>query len=71
MEIKDELRIVKNFLSHMPKTYRKRSMNFVVVKDILMRGTSTAGMGSCCKKCLELGIDPYGYDLEPEKDGDE
>ena len=59
----DELRIVKNFLGMMPKTYRKRSMNFVVVRDILMTGTSKMGRTSCCEKCTELGINPYGYEI--------
>lgn len=63
----DELRIVKNFINAMPKVYRKRNMNFVIIKDILLTGTSTSGMTSCCRKCSELGINPYGCTLEVGK----
>ncbi len=64
LKIADELKIVENFINMMPKVYRQRNANHVVVRNILMNGTSTAGMTSCCVKCMELGIDPYGYDLE-------
>ena len=57
----DELRIIRNFLSNMTKTYRRLTMNWVVVRDILMTGTSTAGSTSCIAKCRDLNIDPYGY----------
>ena len=69
MNKSDELRILKNFLGNMTKAYRQRNMNWVVVQDILMKGTSTAGRTSCCEKCTELGIDPWGYSLESEDDG--
>lgn len=59
-----ELRLLKNYLYHKPKTYRQRNQNFVVVRDLLMSGTSHAGMTSCVMKCHELGIDPYGYELK-------
>jgi len=62
----DELRIVKNFLHCMKKAYRQRSQNWMVVRDILMNGTSTSGMTSCITKCRELGIDPYEYSLISE-----
>ena len=58
MKKNDELRIVKNFLDNMPKTYRRRNANWSVVQDILMQGTRTAGHTSCCEKCRELGIAP-------------
>ena len=61
-----ELNILRNFIGMMPKTYRNRNQNWVAVRDILMSGTSTAGMTSCIKKCRDLGIDPYGYTLEQE-----
>ncbi len=62
-----ELNILRNFTWKMPKTYRNRNQNWVVVRDILMSGTSTAGMTSCIAKCRDLGIDPYGYKLEVVK----
>lgn len=68
MNKNNELRILKNFLYCMPKIYARRNANYCIVRDILMQGTSTAGMTSCIAKCRELGIDPYGYNLEPEKD---
>jgi len=64
MNSHDELRIVKNFIASMPKTYRKRTINRTIVRDILMRGTSTAGSTSCGMKCIELGIDPYTYVID-------
>jgi hypothetical protein len=60
----EELRILKNFLSCMTKAYRQRTQNWEVVKDILLNRTSTAGQTSCISKCINLGIDPYTYDLE-------
>jgi len=63
MDRANDLRIIRNFLEHMPKVYRLRNSNWVVVRDILMNGTSTSGCTSCCEKCRELGIDPYGYKL--------
>jgi hypothetical protein len=62
----DELRIIKNFLDMMPKTYRKRNHNWVVISHILLYRTSTSGCTSSCDKCRQLGIDPYGYSLESE-----
>lgn len=62
----NELRILRNFLDHMTKVYRQRHSNWVVVRDILMNGTSTAGRTSCITKCIELGIDPYGHTLDSE-----
>ena len=59
-----ELRILRNYLMMMPKAYRKRTVNWLVVRDILMRGTRTEGMTSCISKCIELGIDHSGYDLK-------
>jgi len=60
----NELNILKNFLSMMPKVYRERNTNWIVVRDILLDGTSTAGRTSCIAKCRELGIDPCGHTLE-------
>lgn len=60
----DEIRLLKNYLSNMPKVYSARNQNWVVVRDLLMQGTSTAGMTSCIAKCRELGIDPYGHNLK-------
>ena len=56
-----ELRTLDNFIWHMPKVYRLRHMNYSVVHDILMQGTSTSGMTSCINKCVDLGIKPYDY----------
>ena len=60
----DEIRLLKNYLSHMPKVYGQRNYNWCVVRDLIMSGTSHAGMTSCIMKCHELGIDPYRYDLK-------
>lgn len=63
-DVELEIRLLKNYLSNMPKVYRFRNQNWVVVRDLLMTGTSHAGQTSCIMKCRELGIDPYGYDLK-------
>lgn len=60
----NELNTIKNVLRIMPKTYRKKSMNWVIVQDILMSSTSFAGSTSSIRKCIELGIDPDSYTLE-------
>lgn len=58
-----QLDILKNYIQMMPKVYRKRNRNSIVVRDILMYRTSTAGHTSCIRKCIELGIDPDGYNF--------
>lgn len=63
-DVEYELRLLKSYLYHKPKTYRQRNTNWVIVRDLLMANTSHAGMTSCIMKCHELGIDPYGYDLK-------
>lgn len=63
MSIDDEIRVLENFISMMPKSYRKRNHNWVVVQDIIMDRTRTAGCTSCMDECRRLGIDPYGYAL--------
>jgi hypothetical protein len=61
-----EYRLLKNFIFHMPKAYRNRNQNWVVVKDFLQCGTSEGGATSCIRKCRLLGIDPDGYTLARE-----
>lgn len=63
MSKEEELRILNNFINMMPKTYRKRNINRVVVRDLLMSGTSKMGSTSCTKKCIELGIKPDEYEF--------
>jgi hypothetical protein len=59
----NELLILENFIYNMPDKYRTYNRNYQIVGDILLRGTSTSGMTSCCEKCIELGIDPYSYSI--------
>lgn len=66
MHSDDELRILNNYISSMPKVYRKRNDNATVVHDILLMGTSMAGRTSCIIKCGELGINPYSHELKVE-----
>jgi len=68
MNKETELRILRNFIRNMPKVYRQRNMNWVIVMDLLMQGTSTSGGSSCMSKCRELGMNPYGYRLEDNYD---
>lgn len=65
----DELRILNNFIENMPKVYRQRNVNWIVVQDILLNGTYTAGSTSCIAKCYELGIVPWGYDFKEGNNG--
>lgn len=59
-----ELGILKNFIRMMPKVYRKRTRNWLVVRDILLSDTQTAGSTSCYAKCMELGIKADSYSLD-------
>ena len=68
MSVEDELRVLRNFIGMLPKTYRKRTSNWVIVRDIIMFRTSTAGCTSCMEECGRLGIDPNGYTLGGEHD---
>lgn len=63
MQADEELRILKNYISNMPKVYRKRNCNWVIVQELIMIGTSKAGMTSSIEECYRLGIDPYGHSL--------
>jgi hypothetical protein len=63
-DTENELRLLKNYLHNKSKAYRQRNANYVIVRDLLMANTSHAGMTSCIMKCYELGINPYGYNLE-------
>ena len=65
--IADDLQLIKNYLGHMTMIYRKTHMNFVVVQDLLLCGTRQRNTISAVRKCEELNIDPYGYDLTPYK----
>lgn len=62
-----EYRLLRNFISHMPKVYRKRNCNWVIVQEFLQRGTSKAGSNSSIEKCASLGLDPFGYTLDVEQ----
>lgn len=64
MTKEEELRILKNFIGMMPKTYRNRTMNRTIIRDILLSRTNTAGSTSCTRKCLDLEIDPTGFSLD-------
>lgn len=64
MSIADELRVIRNYLHMMSKAYRERNTNWVIVRDIIMWGTCTAGCTSCMEECVRLGVDPYGFGME-------
>jgi hypothetical protein len=59
----DELRILHNFIKSMTKTYRIRTPNWMVVRDILLTGTNHSGRTSCYEKCDELGIDADSFKI--------
>lgn len=60
MPVEVELRILRSYIRHMPKVYRKSNDNWVIVRDLIMNGTGRAGMTSCLIECTRLGINPYG-----------
>ena len=64
MSVDDELRVLANYIGAMPKTYRMRNSNWVIVRDIIMNRTRTAGCTSCMRECRRLGLDPDGYTLD-------
>lgn len=51
MRIEDIRRVLRNFVSCMPKAYRRRTRNAKVVMDIIQDGTGQAGYTSCVKVC--------------------
>lgn len=57
------IRIIRNFLYHMPRAYRNRTPNYRVVMDILTAGTSHGGMTSAIAFCHDIGIAPDGHIL--------
>lgn len=63
-DVEYEIRLLKNYINKMPKVYRKRNVNWVIVRDLIMQGTSTAGRTSCITRCHDLGIDPWGYEVK-------
>lgn len=63
MNKSEEIRIIKNYLKMMPKTYRKRNPNWCVVRDLLMSSTSHSGRTSSINKCIELGIAPDNHEI--------
>lgn len=63
--LKTEYRLLECFISHMPKTYRKRNINWVIVQAFLQYYTNKAGSTSSIEKCRMLDIDPYGNEIKP------
>lgn len=58
-----EKRILRNFISSMPKVYRARNQNWVIVQTLITSGTNHAGHTSAIKECLRIGIDPDGFEI--------
>ena len=54
--------LIKNHIYLMPKVYRKRYVNWVMVRDLIHNG-----MGYSESICRSLGVDPYGYNWEELK----
>lgn len=63
-----DLQILRNVIGLLPKTYRNRNTNAVIVSDILLVGTDHSGSTSSHNKCIELGINPGGYLLPTFKE---
>lgn len=57
--------LVRNHLDLMPKVYRKRNCNWVVVRHLTWHGHTYSDL-----ICRYLGIDPSGYEWEVNKNVD-
>ena len=55
-------KLIKNHIDLMPKVYRKRHINWVIVKDLTHNGS-----GYSESICRALGVDPYGYKWEVQE----
>ena len=56
-----QLGIMRNVEREILKAKRKRTTNWVLVKDYLLGCTSKGGSTSCYTHCLWMGVDPNGY----------
>lgn len=54
-------KLIKNHIELMPKVYRKRYPNWVIVSDLTFNGR-----GYSESICRALGVNPYGYEWEVE-----
>ena len=61
MRLEDMRRVLVNFIGMMPGSYRHRTANATVVRDIILHGTQDASIKSCCALCKAIGCDPFGY----------
>lgn len=52
-------KLIKNHIDLMPKVYRKRHVNWVIVKHLTYHGS-----GYSESICRALGVDPYGKKWE-------
>jgi len=55
------LGVMQNIENGMPKSHRKHSCNWVLVKNYLMRRTNKGGSTSSNMMCEYMGIDPDAY----------
>jgi hypothetical protein len=55
------LGVLRNIERQMPKAWRKRTTNVVIVRDFLMIHTSKGGRTSSYEMCEFLGVDGDGY----------
>lgn len=56
-----QLGIMRNVEREISKAKRKRTPNWVLVGDYLLRHTRKGGSTSCYRHCVFLGVDPDGY----------
>ena len=54
--------LIKNHIKLMPKVYRKRYPNWVIVSDLTFNGR-----GYSESICRALGVNPYSYKWEVEE----
>lgn len=62
-EKKTVFNLIKNHIDLMPKTYRKRYVNWVMVSDLTHNGS-----GYSASICRALGVSPNGFKWEVKED---
>jgi hypothetical protein len=58
---KFHLRIMQSVQQNIPKTVRKRTPNWKLVKDFMLGNTSKGGRTSSILHCVFIGVDPDGF----------
>jgi hypothetical protein len=61
-----QLGIMRNVERELSRQKRRRTPNWLLVRDYLLGHTSHGGSTSCFQHCHYLGVDPEGYSFWKE-----